>query len=53
MLETADHLRLAILQNGERAPGQRIEVTLRAPSKPQVRTRSGYYATPDFSEMLR
>jgi VWFA-related protein len=38
---------------------RRIEVTVRAPVKLQVRTRSGYYATPDFSappkggEMLR
>ena len=28
---------------------RRIEVTVRAPVKLQVRTRSGYYATPDFS----
>ncbi len=30
---------------------RKIEVTVNAPGKPQVRTRSGYYATPDFSAL--
>jgi Ca-activated chloride channel family protein len=32
---------------------RRIQITVNAPGKLQIRTRSGYYATPDFSALPR